>query len=118
MLKYPLTLSAILEEFKELAVAKDSVETYGTPRGSEAAVNGSWFFTKLRQLFAAKGYQKIPEKDGVRFVNDDQTVGIVCVGHTPDPHSNRWKTYSFELQARTLNQARAGAPGRAPLISL
>lgn len=119
MLQYPLTLSTVIAEFPELSLGRDSVEIFGKPRGIEGAVDGAWPFARLRRFFADKGYQYIKEPHGARFVNTDQTVGVVCVGQEPNPKTNGWKTYSFELQARTLKQTQAGVgSSRANLAGL
>jgi hypothetical protein len=101
-LKYPLTKKAIRETFADLGISADDITLFDR---TEAAVSGSWSFTRLSKLFVSKGFAYIREPNGGRFINADRTVGLVCQGVTPHPTLNKWKTFDFEIQARSLRAA-------------
>jgi hypothetical protein len=103
MLKKPLTHKSILEAFSSLAVNQEAVQIDSD--GSEAAVDGEWSQAELAQAFKRLGFASL--NGGYAFVNGSETVGLVLQGVRIDPSANRFRTFSFEIQARSLLQARS-----------
>lgn len=103
MLKKPLTTKSVLRAFSSLALSAEAVQV--TSDGTEAAVYGEWSRAKLLQVFKQLGFASLD--GGYAFVNDRSTVGIVLQGTSIDPSKNRFRTFGFEVQARTLLEARS-----------
>lgn len=102
MLKKPLTHKSIPKAFSSLAVNQEAIQIDSD--GSEAAVDGEWSQAELAQAFKHLGFTSL--NGGYAFVNESKTVGIALQGASIDPSANRFRTFSFEIQVRSLLQAR------------
>jgi hypothetical protein len=110
VLSYPLTVEALQNAFAALKPEHIRVDS-GIGR-DEAVVDGEWSLSRLRAHFKAMGYKKTGDTDSLAFVNDENTVGFVLFGVAPHPTKNTWRTYTIEVQARSLDVARGlHAPG-------
>lgn len=103
MLKKPLTKKSVREAFSQLSLSEDAVSLYA--RGSEAQVEGSWSRARLARTFKDMGF-KPADEDGYAFVNESRTVGMVLLGVKVDVAANRFRAFNFEIQARSLAEAR------------
>lgn len=103
MLKKPLTRKSILNAFSSLALNQEAVQIDSD--GSEAVVDGEWSHAKLVQTFKQLGFVSLSH--GHAFVNESATVGIVLQGVSIDSSANRFRTFNFEIQARSLVEARS-----------
>lgn len=98
-LTYPLTKKALQAAFASLQ--PQEVRVTKQPGWHEACVDGAWSLAKLRQAFRALGFKPTGNAEALLFVNSDKTVGLQCFGVEPHPTKNTWKSYCFEVQARS-----------------
>lgn len=112
MLKKPLTQKSIRHAFAALKLSSESVRIYSV--GSEATVDGEWSRSELLRVFKQLGFSALD--GGYAFVNKSATIGISLQGVSIDPSANRFLTFSFEIQARSLFQARAHHPRSALML--
>lgn len=108
MLTYPITARKVILAFPELGIDEESVQI-SQDFIQEVCVNGTWTETKLRRVFNAAGLKPVDDMNNMTFCNDDSTIGVVCYGIGLDEvRTNRFKTYCFEIQARSMKQVEKG----------
>lgn len=107
-LRFPLTKGAVCKAF-DLNIDPRLIEVKTTKEHQDVVVTGEWKLSRLDRVFKAAGFARVKEeKDAILYCSPDDAIGVQCFGVTSDQKINRFATYSFELQARSLRAVAKG----------